>query len=157
MTGVRVGERKKEMEEGRRKLRWYRLEWKNETMEVKYKWEGEEGRGKRKGRVRETYRRDFFLMKFSSVNSLSLWFSFGRVLHFFFFCWISSVKCFFPPPLFFLFCAIPVIFLETIGSFCQDRLFRFRNIVRSGRRDGFEAHRSVKIREQNVYRWRVLR
>lgn len=84
MTGVRVGEREKEMEEGRRKLRWYRLEWKNETMEVKYKWEGEEGRGKRKGRVRETYRRDFFLMKFSSVNSLSLWFSFGRVLHFFF-------------------------------------------------------------------------
>lgn len=37
MTGVRVGEREKEMEEGRRKLRWYRLEWKNETMEVKYK------------------------------------------------------------------------------------------------------------------------
>lgn len=66
------------------------------------------------------------------------------------------MKCFFPPPLFFLFCAIPIIFLETIGSFCQDRLFRFRNIVRSGRRDGFEAHRSVKIREQNVYRWRVL-
>lgn len=35
MIGARGRER--EREEGRRKLRWYRLEWKNETMEMKYK------------------------------------------------------------------------------------------------------------------------
>lgn len=136
MIGARGRER--EREEGRRKLRWYRLEWKNETMEVKYKWGGREGEEKEEERER------FFSMKFSSVNSL--WFS---LLRFFF----SPVKSL-PWSLLFLFFILcdnifgsNWIFLARIVCFVFEIL---RGMNRC--RDGFEIHRFVKIREQNVYR-----
>lgn len=140
MIGARGRER--EREEGRRKLRWYRLEWKNETMEVKYKWGGEEGRGERKGKARE-----IFSMKFSSVNSL--WFS---LLRFFF----SPVKSF-PVKFFFFFFILCDNIFESNWIFLArtNVCFVFEILRGMDRcRDGFETDRFVKIRKQNVDRCR---
>lgn len=93
MTGVRGRERGREEErDGRRKKEEGNWDGIGSSGKMKlWKWNinekgREEGKGKKKRKgERDVSERFFFLMKFSSVNSPSLWFSFGRVLHLFFF------------------------------------------------------------------------
>lgn len=139
MIGARGRER--EREEGRRKLRWYRLEWKNETMEVKYKWGGREGEEK------EEERRDFFQWNFP------------RLIHFDFryYAFFSLLLNLFRWSLFFFFFILCDNIFESNWIFLArtNVCFVFEILRGMDRcRDGFETDRFVKIRKQNVDRCR---
>lgn len=140
MIGARGRER--EREEGRRKLRWYRLEWKNETMEVKYKWGGREGGEKEKER-----RERFFQWNFP------------RLIHFDFryYAFFSLLLNLFRWSLFFFFFILCDNIFESNWIFLArtNVCFVFEILRGMDRcRDGFETDRFVKIRKQNVDRCR---